>query len=239
MALKAYFDGSKAEGKSLTLGAVAADEHVWRGLETDWVALLKREGASYMHMREAMSREDEFHGWHEDKRDWLVNALLTLVNIHQNESGERLRMFTSSVDLLAHAEISAKHWLPSPARMCVRGILPKICEWYIKFPDPILDVIELYFDRGEAFMEHLDNDWKNAEFRRQHPMWELISTIAPVSMKQTPRVQVADMVAWSRNRVEKQTNDKFFAIASLIIHSADNYSFDRAKLETYPPFAIM
>ena len=68
---------------------------------------------------------------------------------------------------------------------------------------------------------------------------ELVRTIAPVAMKQTPPVQVADMVAWSRNRVEKQTNDKFFAIASLIIHSADNYSFDRAKLETYPPFAIM
>jgi hypothetical protein len=239
VALKCYFDGSKAEGLSLTLGAVAGDEQVWSKLQSDWVALLTREGAAYMHMREAMSREDEFYGWLEEKRNYLVDALLTLVRIHQKESDGRLRMFTASVDMVAYDEISARRWLPSPARMCIRGIYPKIYEWYMGFPEPILDVIELYFDRSEEFMQHLDEDWKSDEYRKRHPQWDLIRTIAPVVMKTTPPMQVADMVAWSRNRVEKKTFDQFFALASLIIHSADNWSFDRAKLETYPLYAIM
>jgi len=241
VALKCYFDGSGTTDQTLTLAAIAGDEQVWKALEADWLVLLGRVGATYMHMREAMARVDGFERISTDERDWLVNALLTVVDQYQKDSG-RLTLYTCAVDLVAHAEYAAKiPTLPSPARMCVRSLFPKIYDWYAKFPEPILDVIEMYFDRNEKFMEHLDADWRDKEFCRQHPAWDLVRTIAPVKMKETPGVQVADLFAWARNRVEMNTGDKWYAIARLILHAAPDhhFSFDRQKISTYPPYAIM
>ena len=127
VALKCYFDGSETKGRFLTLGAVAGDEQAWVGLEFDWKSFLQSQGASYMHMKEAMVCAEEFKGWTDEKRDWVVSGLLTLLQDHQRKSGQRLRMFTTTVDLVAYDEISEKkRWLPSPARMCVRGIYSKI-----------------------------------------------------------------------------------------------------------------
>ena len=126
--------------------------------------------------------------------------------------------------------------------MCVRGIVPKIFGWYSAFPDTILDVMEFYFDRDEPFMQHIDDDWKSAQFRNNHPMWGLIRTIAPVDMKLTPGVQVADLFAWARTHVDRERmQDRFYGPALMLCHpsQADHWDFDRAKIQTYPPYVIM
>ena len=245
MALKCYFDGSAKSGRRLTLAAVAGDEAAWADLEADWMAFLKSEGLPYTHMKEALSRNGVFKGkgWQKDKRDWFVNGLITFVNIHQDNHQGRLKAFTSSVDLKAHAEFSTKiPGLPPPARMCVRGIVPKIFEWYQAFPDTFLDVIEFYFDRDEPFMQHIDADWKSAEYRKRFPIWDLIRTIAPVPMQVTPGIQVADLFAWSRTHVDRgRQADRFWGPALMLCHPshADHWIFDRDKISTYPPYAIM
>ena len=185
---------------------------------------------------------EHFGSWNKAKRDWFVNGLITFFKMHQAEYG-RLKAFTSSVDLEAHREISARiPGLPVPARMCARGIMSKVIDWYRAFPDPILDVMDFYFDRDEAFMQHLDADWKSPEFRKRHLVWELVRTIAPVDMKTTPGIQVADQFAWARTRIDtRRPGDRFYGPAGLLCHptSADHWVFDRAKMETYPPYRIM
>jgi hypothetical protein len=126
--------------------------------------------------------------------------------------------------------------------MCVRGLVPKIFDWYRGFPDTILDVMEFYFDGDEPFMRHIDGEWKSREFRRRYPVWGLIRTIEPVAMQVTPGIQVADLFAWARTHVDRaRPLDRFYGAALLLCHpsNADHYVFDRAKIETYPPYAMM
>lgn len=242
VALKCYFDGSEKHGKRLTLAAVAGDEAVWAKLEADWLAFLSKHGLTYTHMKEAIARKDAFQGWPKDKRDWFLNGLITFFKLHQRDSGFRLKAFTSTVDLEAHREFSHIPGLPPPARMCVRGIVPKVFDWYSAFPDKILDVMEFYFDRDEPFMQHIDTDWKSATFRSRYPSWGLIRTIAPVAMQITPGIQVADLFAWARTRIDThRPGARYVGMAGHLCHpsSADHYIFDRAKIKTYPPYAIM
>lgn len=239
VALKCYRDGSEKFGRTLTLGAIAGDERAWGALETDWLGVLGKVGVNYMHMNEAIARKDEFSRIKKKDRDWLIHALATLLEIHQ-QSGQ-ISTYTCAVDLKAHKEISQRYALPSPARICVRNIFPKILDWYCGFPDQIIDVMDLYFDQGERFMKHLEQDWKSADMRAQFPLWGLVRMIAPVEMKMTPGVQMADMMAWCRTVAEGGPGEKWYAVAHLTLHIAMRHSgrFDREKLLTYPPFAIM
>jgi hypothetical protein len=241
VALKCYCDGSEKIRRQLTLAAVAGDETVWGELEEDWRSFLAHIGIPYTHMKEAIARKDVFRGWPKDKRDWFINGLITFFHAHEYHS-KRLRAFTSSVDLKAHAEFSHIPGLPDPARMCVRHIVPEVFKWYCGFPDKIIDVMEFYFDRGERFMSHIWDDWNSEEFRTHHPMWGMIRTIAPVDMKLTPGIQVADMFAWARTHVDRQrSNSRFWGPALMLCHpsNAEHRIFDRAKIQTYPPYAIM
>ena len=101
--------------------------------------------------------------------------------------------------------------------------------WYGEFPDKILDSMEVFFDRNEGFMHHISADWSNKKIRRKNPVWDLIKTIAPADMAQTPPLQGADMIAWARNRLspgpslsplelkpELSITDHFSARANLI-----------------------
>jgi hypothetical protein len=118
--------------------------------------------------------------------------------------------------------INAGFWLGNirqPRDCALRIVFPEVLEWYAQFPEPSLGVIEMYFDRGEPFMTHVMEDWNNKRIVREHPALKIVRTIAPVEMKLTPPLQVADMIAWARNRVESNTpGDDFMKLAQRIIH---------------------
>jgi hypothetical protein len=242
VALKCYFDGSQKHGRRLTIAAIAGDEAAWRDLEHDWLAFLASQGLSYMHMKEAIARKGEFQGWKKDKRDWFINGLITFFNINRDQHPGRLKAITSSVDLKAHAEFAHIPGLPSPARMCVRGLAAKIFKWYSDFPDTILDVMDFYFDRDEPFLNQIDEDWKSPVYRARHPWFGMIRTMAQVDMRLTPGIQVADLFAWSRTHVDRgRSKDRFLGSALSLCHPsmADHWVFDREKIRTYPRYAIM
>jgi hypothetical protein len=241
VALKCYFDGSAKPGTVLALGAIAADENAWANLEHDWLTLLRRLGLPYMHMKELVPRKAPFFS-HLDKqrRDWLINAAATLLSEHQQDG--QITSFSCAVDLAAYQKLKPILGLPDPARICVRNIFPKMVECYGSLPDHKTNVMDLFFDRGEGFMKHLDADWKSDECRKRYPMWNIVRTIAPVAMQQTPGVQMADVIAWSRaNQHVGPNGSKWYAVSMLNLHMASRHSglFDHAKLATYPPFAVM
>ena len=198
--LGAYFDGSRTNGHSLTLSAVAADMKLWESLEDQWKYVLKdRGGAPYMHMKEAMPLKESFATWVPSNRDFLLNGLIALLAEFSHKP--RFAFFTCTVDLEAHRRLRKIKYIPPPERLCSRIVFPKLLDWYGAFSDPILDVIEVYFDRNEKFIGHIQRDWENKKIRRENPVWDLIRTIAPADMRITPPLQVADMIAWSRNRL--------------------------------------
>lgn len=208
VALKSYFDGAvgfagddkTATPKCMTLTCLAADETVWKELEPAWEGVRKARGNPlYLHMTDAMSLEGEVYGnWNADDRDYLLDGLWGV--LQQFGKNPRLHSFTCSIDLVAYERWKKIKNHPSPARLCVRYAFPDMLKWYCSFSDPILDLMDLYFDRGESFMRHLDADWKSKRIRSQYPVWNLIRTIAPVDMRTTPPIQMADMICWGFSR---------------------------------------
>lgn len=208
MALKAYFDGAtgfitengKRSPKSLTLTCLAADEQIWSQLEPEWEKVRKERGnPPFLHMADAMSLNgDIFGSWDEQRRDYLLDGLYSV--LHGFGKNPRMHSFTCTIDLQAHARWKAIKNHPSPARLCTRYVCPVMFEWYARFPDPILSAMELYFDSGEPFMRHVDADWKNKKMKKEYPALEIIRTIAPVNMKITPPIQMADMICWGFSR---------------------------------------
>ena len=199
--LKVYFDGSKSErSESLTLAAVAADESLWADFNDQWRTVLSRRGsAPYSHMAESMKLEGAFRGWKPATRDFLLSGLGDLLAEFSHK--ERCMAFSCTVDLGAHSRLKQSRNLPSPERLCARLIFPKIMDWYGTFPEAILDQMEVFFDRNEGFMRHISTDWNDKRVRRKYPIWNLIKTIAPATMQNTPPLQGADMIAWARNRL--------------------------------------
>ena len=234
--LKAYFDGSKNDqAGSITLAAIAADEKLWLDFESQWkLVLVQRGNAPYAHMKEAMSLEGAFKGWTPFDRNWLIAGLNDLIT--EFSGRHRFQGFACTVDLEAHERWKRARSLPPPERLCARLIFPKIMDWYGTFPDLIMDSMEAFFDRNEGFMHHISSDWNNPKIRRKYPVWSLIKTIAPAHMKDTPPLQAADMLAWSRNRLanslpssplalkpDLSVTDNFSLIAKLIFSGAKVY----------------
>jgi hypothetical protein len=232
VALQAYFDGSRTDGQSMTLAAIAADEPIWQDIEDQWRTVLKIGGnAPYCHMKEAMALQGAFEGWTPKDRDFLLHGLASLLS--EFGAKPRFSSFTCTVDLDAHRRWKKVNRIPPPEKLCTRSVLPRILDWYAGFPEPIVDAVELFFDRNEKFMGHVLKDWNNKKIRRLQPVWDLIRQVAELEMRRSPAVQMADMIAWSRNRLAPPpignslalkpstvVNDQFDVLASLIFNTA-------------------
>lgn len=219
MPLRSYYDGSKTTALTMSLACVAADDPIWSKIEAKWEDILERYGIPYVHMKELMPLVGPFQGWTAPRRDALLTEIVEFFREFRPET--RINIFTCSIDLVEHRKWASIRKHPAPERLCARMIFPMVMDWYAEFPETILDVMEVYFDRDEPFMAHIAEDWRTKSIRKQHPAWDLIRTIAPADMRLTPPLQVADMMAWARNRIEstKAGSDSFLRLAWDITNS--------------------
>jgi hypothetical protein len=200
VAFRAYFDGSKIKSRFVTLAGLAADETTWGEIEGAWEEVRKTRGnPRCIHMTDLMALEKDFKDWTGPDRDHLVDGLLNVFLAFQKN--QRIRSFASSVDLVAHAKWKPKRNLPLPARMCARTAFPLMTDWYGKLPDLLLGAMEVYFDRNEPFMRHIHQDWTSKKLRSRFPGWEIVKYIGPAVVENTPALQMADVIAWGRNRL--------------------------------------
>ncbi len=204
VALRKYYDGSKSVTAKphMTLTCVAADESVWENLEPAWEEIRKARGnPAYIHMTDLMALpvpRGIYKGWSIRQRDHLIDGLLGV--LFSFSDNPRIHTCTATVDLMAHARVNRRRSLPAPERICARLVFPEITEWYGRFPDLILDVIDAFFDQGEPFMRHVLDDWTSKKFKKRFPFWNMVRTVAPVVMEHTPPVQMADVICWGWQR---------------------------------------
>ncbi|MBI4444123.1 MAG: DUF3800 domain-containing protein [Acidobacteria bacterium] len=197
--LKVYFDGSNNQ-QFLVLACLAAEEKVWAGFESEWRETLQACGnPPYMHMREAMPLVEAFDGWKPEARNHLIDALVQV--IATASQSPKFRVLLCAVDLSGHALWRTRKQLPAPPRLCARVIFAQVWDWYEKFDDPILEPMEIYFDRDEPFMRNIEADWKSSKMRNRFPALNLIRAIEQADMKLFPPLQAADMVAWAVQRL--------------------------------------
>lgn len=243
--LKAYFDGSATGEQFLTLACLAATDDVWKRLERGWEDVrINRGSPSSMHMADAMFLEGEFKEWAEEKRDYLVDGFLNV--LEGVRADPHLHSFTCTVNIKAHQRWKHVKRHPTPARLCARIVFPHVLDWYVGLDEPILELVELYFDRNEPFMRHIDADWNSKTIRKRFPAWEWVRMIRPVASAETPALQMADMIAWGRNRLtvafsqsEKPwRTDELYAVAvraAGTVHGVHRPIDERAlELATFP-----
>jgi hypothetical protein len=80
------------------------------------------------------------------------------------------------------------------------------------------------FDQNEQFIKHIYEDWQSRKIQRKYPVWNLIRSIRQADMRETIPLQIADVAAWSRNRIESKDPNDMGPIACLA------YRFTNATL---------
>lgn len=204
MHVKAYFDGTKQDGtsKAVTLACLASDANTWTGIEQAWEDVRKNRGnPPYIHMTDAMALQGVFKDWAEEERDYLIDGLLNVFLSFRDHP--RIHSFSCSVHLIPYERYKAERHLPETARLCARIVFPQMMEWHYKNLAGVdVGQVEAFFDRNEPFLRHIQPDWENHKIREQYPAWALVKAIAPAEMQNSPAIQMTDVIAWGRNRME-------------------------------------
>jgi len=68
--------------RRLTLGGCAATVESWGSFNGKWRAALDAEGVGTFHMTYLEASEKEFRGWDRDRKDNLLDKLLSIMNEH-------------------------------------------------------------------------------------------------------------------------------------------------------------
>jgi hypothetical protein len=212
IALRAYLDSSgKLEDNWITLAAVAATDAIWVELEIAWDHILANHNpvGSYIHMKEIFRLEKAFDtslGWTHDNAFGMVNECLSYVSTRPKD---QLRVFYCSVDLLAWQKLRDETYqMPDPVALCNMYCSEFVLTWYaINFPEilnPRTDSVRYFFDRNEYFFQPFYDKWNRernqSDATGRWSIWNAIDEVAPVEMKKTPGIQLADIIAWARNR---------------------------------------
>lgn len=201
---KLFFDGSGSTSSSLrTLYCCCARHDDWNAIETLWRETLSGTPPKYLHMKDAVAGQRDYLGWDKvqvgDRLGKLLRGLRTL-------QPPTLRAFAITLEVEAFESWRERLDLPpKPERVCVEwGFYRAIEEVQRAVPNIQPKGIEAYFDRNERYLEHVHSEWQqkrkdSADWRS--PLLKLVGAIAAIDMKGSPGIQVADMFAWSTNRL--------------------------------------
>ena len=212
--LIAYFDKSGDDNDPsqsyLTLSGIAATNEQWTEIDQNWRYILQCGPfkASYMHMVEAVHLRKEFsrsEGWTDDAVSPIINSLVSYITTLSEDS---YCQFACTVDVDAYRRLSAESYqMDSPVDICNTWCVEQVMDWYTKEYKGGLDfAASYYFDEGEPFEPIFRAKWEREVKREQqlgyNGVWSHIRHVGSRTMKTTPGVQLADMLAWGRNREE-------------------------------------
>jgi Protein of unknown function (DUF3800) len=206
--LRAFYDGgNKADAKKykvITLAGYAATDSIWARLDSAWSLALRRHGAEFIHMTDAISLQGAFSiskGWTRNRVEALILDLLKVFTEFSDKPIKGVACTIVLADYLRAKSLFAD--LPRPEYICTIDCLTLSWLWYASIPsksDQLEDkCADLFFDRGESFMGHAQDVWNHKNFR-DRKAFRAIRLIAPADMRDVPGIQMADMLAWAFNR---------------------------------------
>lgn len=213
--LKCYFDKSGQEDQDLfTIGAVAASEGVWADIEADWNLILQKNdpSAAYMHMVEAIPLRGEFsrtRGWNDDHVFGLVNLLLSYLS--SIAPIKRFCHFACSLKMIDYKKLQAETYqMDSPADLIASACVRQITQWHFECYQGLDYGAHYYFDQGEPFEEIIKAKWNRARLEESpRYQWGHITHIGSATMRKTPALQFADLIAWATNRHEVKIPQRY------------------------------
>jgi len=205
--MKAYFDGSgDKDSEFLVLSGVAASDATWANFQSHWNAILTNRTpvAPYVHMRELAPLRKAFSkklGWDDFKADRLVtNCLMYAQRLDKND----FRTFTCSIDLEEYRRlITQGESLPDYYELCSYFCPEQILKWYLNnFAERFPEELHFYFDQNERHKGVFEKKWNRGKKSGRGLLnhWHLIRSVNTADMRDTPALQLADVLAWGHNR---------------------------------------
>lgn len=204
MGVTAYFDGSRTD-RFLTLACIACTDDAWVELSTAWLQMRDdlQGNASHesLHMTDLVAKQGAFKGWENPKVNWVANFYFNVLGAYNNDP--RVKAWTCTIDLTAHALRKEEKSLPEPERICTRILLGAVMKWFMDWDNRLPSPLHLVFDRGEQFMRHVREDWENTDYKRRYSWMQAIASIELAVSSVTPALQMVDMIAWGTIRRAK------------------------------------
>ena len=217
ISFKSYFDGSH-QGPSwkncdlIALAGFAAGDAVMASFERDYDIVLhddrRRPSADYLHMKELRSNSgrspfSDAKGWNNERRTRLVSDVVDLLG---SQDKARSHLFLCSVEPRSLDRLRVKGAnLPSPLRICTHYCPHWVMAWHAREYPGIMADSHYYFDFDEPFKADFEKIRKMQMSNRfetsgNRKTWELVKSITNAYMKETPALQVSDMLAWGTQR---------------------------------------
>jgi hypothetical protein len=150
-----------------------------------------------MHMKEAMYLRKEFsakNGWAKQSARDLITRLVRFVYA----SNLRHRIYavccTLNLDDYRRA-VRDGYSFKRPHALCAALCVEKVLALQY------LQSVDFFFDQNEPFLGYAQALWKRlAGLEGSETTWGIIGQMSAVNMRIHPPLQLADMLAWSRNR---------------------------------------
>jgi hypothetical protein len=190
----AYFDASGTRhSEALTMAGYVSDDKKWAKFEAEWNKILGREKVGGFHMTDFASRQKEYKGWEQERRDRFLGDLVNCARRYTNKA------FSATV-VIADYHAADKRYclhemLGQPYSVCGRSCVGQVKKWAGKHG---IKQAAFAFERG-------DEDWKNLE-RVCRDQEKIHATCH--SKKDFVQFQAADLIAWkSRYPVRRVLSD--------------------------------
>jgi hypothetical protein len=221
---KSYFDGSGQENTDFfSLSGVAANDDLWANIETEWRRILhnRKPEAEYMHMVEAIPLRKGFSrnkGWDDPKVDALISDLLVYLS---SIDKTKYCHFICTVDMNAYRKLHAETYqMDAPVDLCNTGCVDRVMYWYLHQYKGVDLNATYYFDCGEPFEPVFKAKWESEKHRDDelatNSIWSHIEQVGTRCMKDTPGIQVADMLAWASNREHAMPMQRYAHLAPVM-----------------------
>lgn len=199
-----YFDGSgKPPSPLITLASCVGQEkdmealgNIWRGALSDGYM------PDFLHMADAVTGRGDYDGWGLQRVGDRIGRLLNaLVGLHASS----IRCFVIALDVGAFNNWRTRIGIWSkPERVCAQWAFYRaIAKLREEDGEMAPGAIAAVFDRNEGYLKHVRSDFDSrrriADWRS--PLINCVRSIEMGDMKTSPAIQVADMFAWSTNRL--------------------------------------
>jgi hypothetical protein len=196
----AYFDasGKREQHPVIMVGGAVAPVYKWSRFETDWQAILHREGVNEFHATDFAASQGEYKGWRgqKERRRKFIADLYGVIKRNTN------KFFCTGVEIDAWTSVNRDYMLDeywhSPYAMCGSAVVRQALKW-AKGKNVPKTNLKFIFEEGDAEWEGLKT------------LCNLMGVYpAPLPKQEAVPCQVGDLIAWKTriafsNALEKYT----------------------------------
>src|ERR1035438_761576 len=66
----------------MTRAGVSGSDIIWKAFKSDWLSILGKHGAPFLHTADAISRKKDFEGWDEVTVDTFISDCVSVIEKH-------------------------------------------------------------------------------------------------------------------------------------------------------------